>query len=108
MSLRDGKITLSQLVARVEQEHSGLEYKTLEDLMPILHPTVQEKVDKNMAAAFYEDELDKKLQQQAAKRGIDMKLLQDTAKKISFLSRCTRSVYSKPAKKRSNSNATKE
>ena len=64
------------------------------------------KPDKNMVAAFNEVMVEQKLWKQAAKRGVDLQILADTAKQISFQRRCARSVYSvPPKKKRINANS---
>jgi hypothetical protein len=54
MKLRDGEITLSQLINRLQSQKTGKHRLCLDDLKPILDPEVFTKPEKDMLAAFRE------------------------------------------------------
>ena len=61
MKLRDGEITLSQLINKIEYQKDGKFHECLDDLRPILDPAIFIKPDKNMVAAFNDVMLEQKL-----------------------------------------------
>jgi len=44
--------------------------------------------------------MEQKLSKTAEKRGVDKKILAESAPKITFLDKCCRSIYSKPPQKK--------
>jgi hypothetical protein len=61
MKLRDGEITLSQLINRLQSQKTGKHRLCLDDLKPILDPEVFTKPEKDMLAAFRETMVERKL-----------------------------------------------
>lgn len=96
---RDGEITLAQTVSRVEEIRTGLKYNVLDDLIPILHPSLLKVPDKSIMRAFEEQERERRLVKSAARRGIDPKELERTARNFNIPTRCNRSIYSQPIKR---------
>lgn len=70
--------------------------ETFDDIKGTLIPGAFKKTCKNITKAFKDDAFDKSLMKTAVKRGVSMKVLEDTAKNITFIARCARSIYHKP------------
>lgn len=83
------------MLNNVETEKTGLHKLILDDIRKHLIETAFRKPDENMTAAFNDLEIDRLLIKNAAKRGVDPKIMEETSKNITFVKRCNRSIYSK-------------
>jgi hypothetical protein len=103
--LRDGSLSLPQIIARIHLFQTGRAVAVLDDLRQDLHPSILVKPSRYVEAAYEDMVLEKNLHKTANKRGVDPAQLLESAKSISYNSKCIRSIYSKP-KRRSMSPKT--
>lgn len=78
--LRDGSLSLPQIIARIHLFQTGRTVAVLDDLRQDLHPSVLVKPSRYVEAAYEDMLLEKNLHKTAHKRGVDPAQLLESAK----------------------------
>ena len=85
------------MIAQIYKEHTGVSLCVMDDLRgKISEEELAKEPNKYLQRAYQDLEKLDGLMKHAQERGVDPKVLADTAPNISFDHKCLRSIYSKP------------